>query len=176
MTWIAREIPRGSGRWRAVNEPGRPHPREAPQFECSLCGRVIGKKRSVVLLKDRRVACPGCLNRRALHGDMECMGTRAGIASHLGIWPGTPAAAKVSFRQWLKQFTADESATGDLARDVHADRSWPRGPGSLARYAAYLEDADACDGALEALRAAWARYEQERTAAPREDRDDEETQ
>lgn len=68
----------------------------------------------------------------------------------------------LSFRTWLRQFRRDETALGDLARDVLADPDWPRGPGSLARYEAHLEDAGACNAAVSALREAWARYEQER--------------
>jgi YozE SAM-like fold len=163
MTWVARELPRGSGRWTCVNEPDRPHAREAPQFECSLCERVIGKKRSVVLLKDQRVVCIGCVNRRGLaaNGIIDCFGTRAGIAIRLGIWPGKPDAAKVSFRQWLKQFTASRDAIGDLARDVYADRRWPRGPGSLARYETYLLDAGVSPEVIATLQAAWG-FERER--------------
>ena len=69
------------------------------------------------------------------------------------------------FRAWLLQFRRDESALGDLARDVLADPDWPRGPGSLARFEAHLEDAGACDEAAGALREAWARYERARRTA-----------
>jgi hypothetical protein len=73
--------------------------------------------------------------------------------------------AEPSFRAWLRQFRREANAVGDLARDVLDDDDWPRGPGSLARYEAHLEDAGACDGALDALREAWANYETEgRTA------------
>ena len=88
MPWVAREVPAGSRRYRAVNEPTKPHsPREAPQFDCSLCGRTIGRKRTVGLLKGRCVACLGCIDRGDLYDDVACMGTRAAIASELGIWP-----------------------------------------------------------------------------------------
>ena len=178
MTLVARELPRGSGRWTTVNEPAKRHPREAPQFECSFCERVIGKTRTIYLVEGNRAVCSRCLTRAA-HAKLfprcqerwhdaidhlESSGTRAGIACVLGIWPGKPDAAKVTFRQWLKQFTGEQSGIGDLARDMYADRRWPRGPGSLAKCEAYLEGAGACDSALEALRAAWARYERERRA------------
>lgn len=71
------------------------------------------------------------------------------------------AATVPSFRAWLRQFRHQESAIGDLARDVLADQDWPRGPGSLARYESHLVSLDAIDGALDTLRAAWARFEQE---------------
>jgi uncharacterized protein YozE (UPF0346 family) len=178
MTWVEREIPRGSGRWTCVNEPGRPHPREAPQFECSLCGRVIGKSRSLVLREDcgNKILClrcdmspgahaklyPACPERWHDTGDHHAaFGTRAGIAVHLGIWPGKPDASKVTFRQWLKQFTGEQTAIGDLARDIYKDRRWPRGPGSSSKYLSYLEDMEACDAAIGTLREAWERYERE---------------
>ena len=88
MPWVAREVPPGSRRYRAVNEPVEPHsPREAPQFDCSLCGRTIGRKRAVGLLKDRRVVCVGCVDRGNLYDDVTCIGSRAAIASELEIWP-----------------------------------------------------------------------------------------
>jgi hypothetical protein len=178
MTWVAREIPRGSGRWTCVNEPGKPHPREAPQFECSLCQRVIGKSRPVILREDcgNRVLCARCDLAPGTHAKLypDCpvrwhdtgdhhavFGTRAGVAMRLGIWPGKPDAAKVSFRQWLQQFTGDQTTIGDLARDVHADRKWPRGPGSLTKYETYLLEAKASAAAVGALRKAWERFEQE---------------
>jgi len=66
-----------------------------------------------------------------------------------------------SFRRWLVQFGREESAIGDLARDVRADPGWPSGPGLLARYQVHLQEAGAAPDALEALRSAWLRYQQE---------------
>jgi hypothetical protein len=66
-----------------------------------------------------------------------------------------------SFRRWLKQFTGEQSAIGDLARDVLADPSWPWGPGSLARYETHLDEAGASAAAVDTLRKAWKRYEDE---------------
>jgi hypothetical protein len=37
--------------------------------------------------------------------------------------------AEVSFRRWLRQFAAEESEIGDLARDVHADPNLATGTG-----------------------------------------------
>lgn len=179
MTWVARELPRGSGRWRAVNEPGTQHPHSAPQLECSLCDRVIGKAAAHFLIDGSHVLCGRCSRATDAHARLfpDCperwhdifdhpisQGTRAGIAAALGIWPATPPAAKVSFRQWLKRFTGDSSALGDLARDVYADQAWPRGPGSLARYEGYLDRLGADPAAGGTLRTAWARYERERDA------------
>jgi hypothetical protein len=74
-------------------------------------------------------------------------------------------APKTPFRQWLIQFAGEQSPIGDLACDVRADWRWPRGPGSLARYEQHLYDEGACDGAVEALRSAWVRYERDGTMA-----------
>lgn len=68
------------------------------------------------------------------------------------------------FRTWLRQFRDDESAIGDLARDVLDDPDWPRGRGSLTRYVEHLEEAGAVDDAIATLRAAWERYERSLTA------------
>jgi hypothetical protein len=86
MPWVTREVPPGSGRWRAVNEPARPHPGAAPPFDCAECSRRIGKTRTHWLLRDSRsVVCVRCYLRN--HDDAECSGTRAGIAARLGLWP-----------------------------------------------------------------------------------------
>ena len=66
-----------------------------------------------------------------------------------------------SFRRWLRQFRGEESPIGDLARDIHADPGWPRGPGTLARYQEHLQEAGAAPDALAALHSAWRRYQQE---------------
>jgi hypothetical protein len=177
MTFVAREIPPGSGRWTTVAEPNRPHPREAPQFECSMCSRVVGKKRTLVLLTDGRVICPGCLSRNGSkiygRGLIDCFSTRAALGIRLGIWPGKPDAAKSTFRQWLKQFTADDGQIGEFARDVHRDRGWPTGSGSLVKFENYLQERyedmppfrEAHDRQLSALRNAWAKYERERSTS-----------
>jgi uncharacterized protein YozE (UPF0346 family) len=114
--------------------------------------------------RDGRVICPGCLGRHNLYGTgvIDHFSTRAALAVDLGIWPDKPDAAKVSFRQWLKQFTAERSAIGDLARDVYADACWPRGRGSLARYETYLDEVGANENAVTTLRTAWKRYEDEK--------------
>lgn len=72
----------------------------APAFDCARCGRRIGKT-THYLLDDNRIACPRCLTRQAHsalfpacpHGwhdvldHLDTVGTRPGIAAHLGIWP-----------------------------------------------------------------------------------------
>lgn len=63
----------------------------------------------------------------------------------------------ISFREWLRSHHNDPDPVGDLARDVLADPTWPRGPGSLARYEGYLRDCDAMEDAIDALHVAWYR-------------------
>ncbi len=68
-----------------------------------------------------------------------------------------------AFRTWLRRHRGEETPLGDLAADIHADPCWPKGPGSLARYTTHLEGHGAGDGALDALREAWAAYTAEAT-------------
>lgn len=87
--WITREVPPGSGHLRAVQvtDPLR-HPKAAPSFDCAECGRYIGKQRSHVLLRQpRHVICARCFLRNHDSGECESMGTRAGMAHALGLWP-----------------------------------------------------------------------------------------
>lgn len=71
------------------------------------------------------------------------------------------ALKKASFRDWLRTRKGEDSPVGDLARDVFADGSWPRGPGSLRRYERHLESLGAAPEAVDALRDAWRQYETE---------------
>jgi len=66
-----------------------------------------------------------------------------------------------SFRGWLKQFRRDETAIGDLARDVARDRCWPRSIAEdrLERYEDHLTDVHHAEtAAIETLRLAWDAY------------------
>jgi hypothetical protein len=73
----------------------------APAFDCARCRRRIGKTAGHYLTEDNRVVCCGCLDRDA-HSELipgceigwhdildhlGSVGTRAGIAAHLGLWP-----------------------------------------------------------------------------------------
>ena len=73
----------------------------APAFNCARCGRHIGKTASHCLTEGGRVLCTRCLGRDA-HADLfpDCgvrwhdvhdhdgsLGSRAGIAAVLGLWP-----------------------------------------------------------------------------------------
>ncbi len=68
-----------------------------------------------------------------------------------------------TFRVWLLRHADEETPIGDLARDVRADHTWPKGRGSLQLYRDHLAEHDAPYGALEVLDAAWARYLEEGT-------------
>ncbi len=70
---------------------------------------------------------------------------------------------RLSFRQWLRAWMRQHPRehnplVWDLACDAIRDGTWPRGPGSLARYEAYLRHEHACPGAIEALHEAWSLY------------------
>lgn len=67
-----------------------------------------------------------------------------------------------SFREWLRLHRRDRSPVGDLARDALADSTWPRGPGSLARYERHLREKGAISEAIDALHTAWGWYVEER--------------
>ncbi len=74
----------------------------APAFDCASCGRRIGKRAGHNLTDDSRVVCCRCLDRNAharmypgcevswhdMHDHLRhVVGTRAGIAAVLGMWP-----------------------------------------------------------------------------------------
>ena len=71
----------------------------------------------------------------------------------------------MSFRDWLRRFRRDDTPIGDLARDVAADRCFPRavkGRDRLERYEHHLIGAhDADEAAVETLRTAWGAYQRE---------------
>lgn len=71
-------------------------------------------------------------------------------------------ASTRTFGDWLASFSRDQTARGDLARDAAADVDFPDDPSDLGELLDYLESCGACDGALAALRSAWAA----RSAAP----------
>jgi hypothetical protein len=64
------------------------------------------------------------------------------------------------FSQWMKRLAKDESARGDLARDIAVDSSAPHGPGgnTFERWHTYLLERGACDAAIGVLDAAWEAY------------------
>jgi hypothetical protein len=62
-------------------------PRPAPAFDCALCGRRIGKAATHWQFAARGVLCSRCVDREDLYDEEHRMGTRAGIAHVLGLWP-----------------------------------------------------------------------------------------
>ena len=89
MPWVAREVPEGSKRHRAVNEPLKPHPGAAPPFDCASCRQRIGKTRShwLSLEAPQQVMCGRCVDRGDLYGSCTLAGSRAAAAATLGVWP-----------------------------------------------------------------------------------------
>lgn len=80
----------------------------APALNCAVCGRVITKGKGHYLTEDDKVVCgrllrgqdrcvgkaghtvlyPACPERwHDVLDHLQCVGTRAGIAAHLGLWP-----------------------------------------------------------------------------------------
>jgi len=66
---------------------------------------------------------------------------------------------KESFTTWLLQQVDRNDPIGDLAGDVARDSDWPAGGRSLSRFLVYLRNRGACDGAIQALRAAWREWQ-----------------
>ncbi|MER0423281.1 YozE family protein [Streptomyces microflavus] len=62
------------------------------------------------------------------------------------------------FTTWLQAHANDESAIGDLARDVAADPYWPS-RGQLSGQRDYLEERGAIPAVVETLERAWELYE-----------------
>ncbi|MFB8085030.1 YozE family protein [Streptomyces sp. NPDC055992] len=62
------------------------------------------------------------------------------------------------FTTWLKAHVKDQSAIGDLARDVAADPDWPSRR-ELSGQRKYLEERGAIPAAVETLESAWELYE-----------------
>ena len=63
----------------------------------------------------------------------------------------------MKFSEWLKQFSGQQNAIGDLARDVLRDRTAPT-LSSRQDWRLHLDSRNACDGALDAFELAWKRY------------------
>lgn len=99
------------------------------------CGKVIGRYGTY--------RCPTC------------------DAAWLRWWAPASGMPVPTFRTWLRQFARDETALGDLARDVKADRTWPRGRSSLVRCLAHMNRVGASPEAIVTLRKAWLRYQHE---------------
>lgn len=65
---------------------------------------------------------------------------------------------ELTFKKWMKKFIKDENAIGDLARDMYADKSFPKS-NDLKVQRRYLKP-KACEKAMETFEKAWALYEE----------------
>ena len=63
-----------------------------------------------------------------------------------------------SFYSWLMQFKNDDTAIGDLARDVRDDSEFPRRSISYRHLKKYLESKHACVAAMNVFKEAFAKY------------------
>lgn len=68
------------------------------------------------------------------------------------------------FYSWLLQFKDDNTAIGDLSRDVRRDREFPRRATSYRHLNDYLESKHACDAVMNVFENAFAQYEAEKMA------------
>ena len=64
------------------------------------------------------------------------------------------------FTTWLLWQIGRDDPVGDLASDVARDPDWPSGGRGPGRFLVYLRNRGACDGAIAALRAAWAEWKE----------------
>lgn len=66
----------------------------------------------------------------------------------------------MDFRAWLLRHVDEQSAIGDLARDVQSDYEWPEGESeSLELYSDHLESMNASVRVLDILEDAWNQYD-----------------
>lgn len=66
---------------------------------------------------------------------------------------------KSGFSKWLKGRRHEDTAIGDLARDMLRDADWPKRAKTYSTYRKHLEDTGACDNALKTLARAWELFE-----------------
>ncbi|OBQ57637.1 YozE family protein [Halodesulfovibrio spirochaetisodalis] len=68
---------------------------------------------------------------------------------------------KPNFIDWLLTRTNENSAVGDLARDMAKDTNLPNKNSGYPRLYKHLTRCNACNGALNALSTAWDQYKAE---------------
>ena len=66
-----------------------------------------------------------------------------------------------SFYSWLMQFKNDDTAIGDLARDVNRDSEFPRRSISYRHLKKYLESKQAVDVVMNVFMEAFTQYKSE---------------
>lgn len=64
----------------------------------------------------------------------------------------------MGFKTWLREFKNEDTALGDLARDVLADKKFPRVSNSIEPAATHLTMHHACSDAKRMLLEAWDLY------------------
>jgi uncharacterized protein YozE (UPF0346 family) len=64
----------------------------------------------------------------------------------------------MSFYSYVKEYRKEQSARGDLARDMLADREFPK-KGAYENMLDYLESKNACDGAMNTFERVFREYE-----------------
>ncbi len=69
-----------------------------------------------------------------------------------------------TFYSWLLQFKDDDTAIGDLSRDVRCDKEFPRRAISYRHLKDYFESKHACDAAMNVFENAFAQYKTENVA------------
>jgi hypothetical protein len=97
MARVARETPPGSGGWVVTGDPDPKHPRQAPQFACSACGRGIGKTAPLYLLRGGHVVCGRCTHSQAEHTRFypDCPEDWHDLMEHASEFPTRAAAAVI---------------------------------------------------------------------------------
>ena len=67
----------------------------------------------------------------------------------------------MSFKEWIKKFSDEDSPLGDLASDVGSDDRFPRHSRAYYQIHNHLIGMSACDDALDTFEVAWNLYEKE---------------
>jgi len=63
----------------------------------------------------------------------------------------------MSFRVWLRHFIKDDTAIGDLSRDVDNDSNFPT-KNDYNLILTHLQNLNACDGAIDTFKVSWSDY------------------
>ncbi len=64
----------------------------------------------------------------------------------------------MTFKEWISRLESRNTPSGDLARDIKDDKTFPA-ENSREAILLYLESRHACDGALDAFKTTWASYQ-----------------
>lgn len=66
----------------------------------------------------------------------------------------------MTFRKWLRAYRNEPSRRGDTAREVLADRDFPREPLTAERIRDHLHAMNACDAAMNCVLDTFAQYQE----------------